>query len=539
MKRRDFLRNTALGSAMAIGVPGAEAIGKVEGAPPATRQSGLQLEETSVAQLQQAMAAGRTSCEQLASAYLQRIDSIDQAGPGVRSILEINPDWRRLAAALDAERAAGQVRGPLHGIPVVIKDNIDTADDMHTTAGSLALLDAPVPDDAFIVTRLREAGALILAKANLSEWANIRSTRSSSGWSGRGGQTRNPYALDRSPCGSSSGSAAAVSASLCALAIGTETDGSIICPSNACGIVGIKPTLGLWSRAGIIPIAHSQDTAGPMARTVADAAALLGPLVGADSNDSATAAAAQRGHADYTQFLDADGLRGARIGVARNFFGSHERIDALMEAAIAAMRGVGTEIIDPAPIPNADQYDDTEFTVLLYELKADLDAYLQNRGGPIRSLADVIAFNAGNAEREMPYFRQEIFELAQAKGALSDPEYLEALAANHRLSRDEGIDQVMQQHSLDALVAPSGGPAWPIDLVTGDHFLAGSSTAAAVSGYPSITVPAGRIFGLPVGISFVASAWQEPQLIRLAYAFEQATRHRVAPRFLPTADLSS
>jgi amidase len=480
----------------------------------------FEMEEATVADLQKRMSAGSLTASALTQRYLERIAAIDKRGPALNSVIELNPDALSIAAALDAERKAKGPRGPLHGIPVLIKDNIDTADRMMTTAGSLALVGSIAARDAIVAQRLRAAGAVLLGKTNLSEWANFRSSHSTSGWSGRGGLTRNPYALDRNACGSSSGSGAAVSANLCALAIGTETDGSIVCPASTNGVVGIKPTLGLIPATGIIPIAHSQDTAGPMARTVADAALLLGVLTGAD----------------YTKSLDPNGLRGARIGVARDkFFGFSEETDRVIEAAIAEMKRRGAEIVDPADIPTAGKFDDSESEVLSYEFKNDLNLYLGALvpKAPMHSLADVIAFNESHREREMPYFGQDLMIKAQAKGPLSSKEYLDALEKDRRLSRTEGIDAVMSKHRLDALVAPTAGPAWCTDLINGDHAPGGSSTPAAVAGYPNINVPAGYAWGLPVGISFFGAANSEPLLIKLAYAFEQATRHRRAPQFLP------
>jgi amidase len=429
------------------------------------------------------------------------------------------------------------VRGPLHGIPVLVKDNLDTADRMMTTAGSLALAGTPAARDSFVAERLRAAGAVLLGKTNLSEWANFRSTRSSRGWSARGGQCRNPYVLDRSPCGSSSGTGAAIAASFAAVGVGTETDGSIVCPSAASSLVGIKPTLGLVSRSGIVPIAHSQDTAGPMARSVADAAVLLGAMAGSDPRDADTRLADARRQPDYTRFLDPNGLRGARIGVVRKrLFGYDPHADRVVEAALTQLRGLGAVLVDPAEIPHLGEYDEAEFAVLLYEFKADLNAYLAARGptAPVRTLADLIAFNQREAAREMPYFGQEIFTMAQEKGPLSDPAYRAARAKCLRLSRREGLDAVLSAHRLDALVAPTSHLPCAIDLLLGDHGLGGASTAAAVSGYPSITVPAGYAFGAPVGMSFIGRAWSEPTLLRLAYAFEQGTKHRKAPRYLAT-----
>ena len=489
--------------------------------------------ETTIQDLQAGMGDGRFTARVLVEQYLARIQLLD---PQVNAIIELNPDALAIADALDQERAAQGPRSLLHGIPIILKDNIDTADALQTTAGSLALAGSIAPQDAFLITQLRTAGAIILGKANLSEWANFRSTRSSSGWSSRGGQTRNPYALDRSPCGSSSGSAAAVTANFCAAAIGTETDGSIVCPSHANGIVGIKPTLGLVSRSGVIPIAHSQDTAGPMARTVADAAILLGAITGADPRDPETAVSPHPAATNYTPFLDKNGLQGARIGVARNFFGHHPDVDALMEQAIAAMKAQGAEIVDPADLDSLQGFSQSEVMVLLYEFKADLNAYLATLGpdAPVKTMADVIAFNAANPA-VMPYFGQERMLAAQEKGPLTESAYLEALADNRRQARQEGIDKALQTHRLDAIIAPSGGPAWPIDWVNGDHHGGGSSSPAAVAGYPSITVPMGFVHGLPVGISFIGGQYQEGVLIRLAYAFEQAVQARRPPKFEPTA----
>jgi len=496
-------------------------------------------EEPGIAALQAQMHSGKLTSRALVKRYLGRIEKLDRGGPKLRAVLELNPDALRIAEELDRERKLKGPRGPLHGIPILIKDNIDTADRMTTTAGSLALEGWIPSDDAFLVKRLREAGAVILGKTNLSEWANFRSSRSSSGWSGRGGQTRHPYALDRNPSGSSSGSAVAVAAELCAAAVGTETDGSIVSPCNACGIVGIKPTLGLISRSGIIPIAHSQDTAGPMARTVSDAAALLGALAGVDPHDSAGAASKGRAQADYTQYLNADALSGARLGVARQFMGANRRVDALTAQALKDLQTRGATLVDLDEIPNLFAFGASESEVLHYEFKADLNAYLSRLPpGRPRSLKELIAFNEREKEREMPFFGQETFLRAEGKGPLTDQAYLDALERNHRLSRTEGLDVVFERHRLDAVIAPTGGPAGLTDLIYGGGGgLRGPSSVAAVSGYPHLTVPMGYLFGLPVGISFLGRAWTEGRLIQLGYSYEQATLHRKAPRFLPTIEI--
>ena len=494
--------------------------------------------EATVTGLQAAMSSGKLTSKALVSSYLARIKAIDKSGPHINAIIELNPDALAIAAALDKERKAKGPRGPLHGIPVLIKDNIATFDKMQTTAGSLALVGIKPPRDAFLVTQLRAAGAVILGKTNLSEWANIRSARSTSGWSGRGGRTKNPYALDRNTSGSSSGSGAAIAASLAAVAVGTETDGSIISPANANGLVGIKPTLGLVSRNGIIPIAHSQDTAGPMTRSVTDAAILLTALAGSDARDAATVEADQR-KTDYRKFLQADGLKGARIGVVRaNITGANDLVVKVIEEALLVLKAQGAILLDPVELPNAGKYGRTEFEVLLYELKADLAVYLAEfaAGSKFKTLQDIIDFNEANRGSEMPYFNQETFLRAVQKGGLDSQEYIDALATNLRLSRAEGIDAVMKQHNLDALVAPSGGPAWLTDFIKGDNSGGGFTSPAAVAGYPHITVPAGAVYGLPIGLSFVGGAWSEPILIKLAYAYEQASKQRRAPTFPRTVN---
>jgi amidase len=546
MKRREFLQRSTLAVTAAIATPaiaGSAAALEVpagSGAEPVPAPPPFELDETTIADLQDAMKSGRLTARSIAEKYLKRIEAIDRNGPAVNAVIEVNPEALSIAETLDRERGEKGPRGPLHGIPILIKDNIDTADRMMTTAGSLALVGSAPSRDAFVAGKLREAGAVILGKTNLSEWANFRSTRSSSGWSGRGGQTRNPYALDRNPCGSSSGSGAATAANLCAAAIGTETDGSIVCPSSMNSLVGIKPTLGLVSRAGIVPIAHSQDTAGPMARTVADAAILLGALTGVDPRDPATTPSQGKALTDYTRFLDKDGLRGARLGIVRKSFGFNDRVDRLLDDLIAEMKRLGAVIVDPADIPTAGKFDDTELEVLLYEFKADLNAYLAGRGAqaPAHSLKELIEFNEAHREKELKYFGQELFVRAEGKGPLTDKPYLDALKKNHALSREQGLDFVLKKNRLDALIAPTAGPAWPTDWVNGDHFTGGYASASAVAGYPHLTMPAGYVYGLPVGISLFASAYGEPTLIRIAYSLEQATKVRRPPRFLATADLS-
>jgi amidase len=534
MNRRDFLQLAALGTAQVM-IPNSALAADSERPHPAPapfRIKPFEWQEATIAELQAAMKSGKETAVSLAKEYLQRIEDLDKRGPAVNAVIEINPDAPAIARDLDRERKAKGPRGPMHGIPVLIKDNIATHDRMMTTAGSLALLGSVPPQDSFVAQKLREAGAVILGKTNLSEWANFRGDRSSSGWSGRGGQTHNPYALDRNPSGSSSGSAVAVSANLCAVAIGTETDGSIISPSTVCGIVGLKPTVGLVSRSGIIPIAHSQDTAGPMARSVADAAILLGALTGVDSRDTATESSREKSHRDYTQFLDPNGLRGARLGVARKFFRSGSISEKLLESALEEMKRLGAVIVDVAD--DLAKFGEAEHEVLLYEFKVDLNVYLTSLGpkAPVRSLQDVIDFNERNKEKELPWFGQETLIKAQEKGPLTEQAYLDAVEKCRRLSRDEGIDGAMDKHELDAIVAPSGGPAGKTDPIYGDRGVGGSSSPAAVAGYPNITVPAGDRFGLPVGISFFGRAFGEPTLLRIAFAFEQATKARKPPKFL-------
>jgi amidase len=537
--RRSFLKTAVCGGVAATLTPLYPALGAAREIVPAAAApevKSFELEEITIAELQDGMKSGKFTARSLVEKYSARIDEIDKHGPSINAIIERNPDALSIAEALDQERKAKGPRGPMHGIPVLIKDNIDTADKMMTTAGSLALVGSRPQQDSFVAQKLRSAGAVILGKTNLSEWANIRSSHSTSGWSGRGGLTRNPYVLDRNPCGSSSGTGSGISANLAAVGIGTETDGSIVCPSSSNGLAGIKPTVGLISRNGIIPISHTQDSAGPMCRTVLDAATLLGVLTGIDPGDSATAASAGKAHTGYTQFCDPNGLKGARIGVARKYFGFSDPVDALMEQALDAMKKQGAVLVDPADIETLGKFDESELLIFMYELKADLNAYLARLGptAPVRTLKDIIDFNERNKQKEMPYFGQDLFVKAEAKGPLTEKSYLDTIEKNHQLARTEGIDATMDKYHLDAIVAPTGGPAWLTDLINGDHFAGGSSNAAAVAGYPNINVTAGSISGLPVGISFFGRAWSEPTLIRVAFAFEQATKARQAPRFLST-----
>ena len=551
--RRGFIgTGAAAGGALVLGGveactgsdgSGSGAAGAAADAGPGAGQpwpvSSFELEGVSIMDLHAGMVSGRWTSRDITEAYLNRIAEIDRQGPTLRSVIETNPDALEIAESLDREMAEGQVRGPLHGIPIILKDNVATHDRMTTTAGSYALEGSIPPEDSGVARKLREAGAVLLGKANLSEWANFRSSRSSSGWSARGGQCRNPYVLDRNPCGSSSGSGAAASASLSAAAIGTETNGSIVCPSNANGLVGIKPTVGLVSRSRIIPISHTQDTAGPMARTVRDAALVLGALTGLDRSDSATTAGAERAETDYTPYLDPDGLRDARIGVATQYSEGHEAVEAVFAEALDVMRAAGATVVEIPEVEAWRRMGGPSGRLMRYEFKADLNAYLAGLGpdAPVKSLEEIIAFNEANAERELPFFQQEIMHQAQELGPLSESGYQEALAEAMRLSRDEGIDRVMAEHGLDAIVAPTGSPAWTTDLINGDRYHMGSSSPAAISGYPNITVPMGSFAELPVNISIWGRAWSEPELLRIAYAYEQLTHHRRAPRFIPTLDL--
>ncbi|MEH0153100.1 amidase [Limibacter armeniacum] len=523
MKRRNFLKKGLVSSAF-FG-----AAGILAGETFANSHNDFDFLEWDVSQMQEAMQAGKLTSLQLTKAYLKRIETLNKKGPELRAVIATNPKAEAQAEQLDKERAAGKVRGPLHGIPILVKDNINTTA-LPTTAGSWALKNHQ-PKNAFIMDKLEEAGAILLGKANLSEWANFRSTRSSSGWSGVGGQCRNPYSLDRTPCGSSSGSGAAVAANLCAIAIGTETNGSIICPSSINGIVGIKPTVGLWSRTGIVPISHTQDTAGPMARTVTDAAVLLTALAGKDKEDQATQDAHSSIGTDFTKALDKHALKGARIGIARNFFGKYGPVDEVMDSVMETLKGQGATLVDIENVFGANDFDESEFEVLLYEFKHDLNSYLKKFNAPVKSLEELIAYNKEHAKEEMPWFGQELFEMAQQKGELTDHAYLDALKKIKEVTTTNGIDKHFKEQNLDAILAPSNGPAWTIDWLLGDHGYMGSSGLAAMSGYPNITVPAGQVKGMPIGVSFVGKAWSEAKLLAVAYAYEQASKSRIVPEF--------
>jgi amidase len=530
MKRKLFNQALLVGIAL-FGLAGCSC-GCVTTSPVIDPALILNLEEITVSQLQQGYRDGRFTVADVVQGYLQRIEAIDRNGPKLNSVLRVNPDALKIAAELDAELKAGKSRGPLHGIPVILKDNIDSVDPMPTTAGATVLRDSYARRDSWVAKRLRAAGAVILAKANMSEWANFRASYSSSGWSGVGGQTRNPYVLDRNPCGSSSGSGVAVSASLCALAIGTETNGSIVCPATNNGIVGLKPTVGLVSRAGIIPISFTQDTAGPMGRTVEDVALCLGALTGVDEADAKTAASAGHALADYTPFLKADGLKGKRVGLLKNLAGYHHRVDALLEQAAAYLKSRGAEVVE-LDGPKEGPIENDSFQVMLYEFKDGLNKYFSglDASAPVRDLAGLIEFNKKDPV-ELRWFDQKLLEQAQEKGGLEAAEYRKALEAMLKAARTEGIDKLMDDHHLDALMAPTGAPAWKTDLVDGDHFTGSSSSLAAIAGYPSITVPMGAVEGLPVGISFFGRAWSEPVLIEIAFAYEQGTKHRRAPKYI-------
>jgi len=540
LDRRAFVGASLAAGAALLGVPESASGSESPVRPLAASLSGGpapqvdDLLEHSVAELGALMQRGALTSRELTQRFLTRIAQMDKTGVALNAVIELNPDALAIAEQRDAERKSGATVGPMHGIPVLIKDNIGTADKMRTTAGSLALAASTPSRDAFIVERLRAAGAVLLGKTNLSEWANYRSTHSSSGWSGRGGLTRNPYVLNRNTSGSSSGTGAAMAATFATVGIGSETDGSIISPSSICGLVGIKPTVGLWGRSGIIPISASQDTAGPMARSVADAATLLGVLTGVDPRDTATNASRGKSALSYAEFLDAAGLKGARIGAARHLAGFNDVVDARFDEAIAALRSAGATVIDPVKLATAGKFDDAEETVLDYEFKAGINAYFASLGAdaPVKSLAELIAWNERERAREMPWFGQEIFVRAQKRGPLTDKKYLDARAKCIRLSRTEGVDAVMAKHRLDAIILPSNAPAWTTDFLNGDHVTGGNSSFAAVAGYPSITVPMGLVGELPVGLSFVARAWEEGKLIKLAYAFEQATRLRRGPKYL-------
>ncbi|WP_205502384.1 amidase [Rufibacter psychrotolerans] len=551
MNRRNFLRTGSLAgiTVSALGL-GACATAPTTSATPPNQDTApaptpataanaspteFQLNEVTIQELQRKMQSGELTSKAITQLYLDRIQAVDQSGPKLKSVIEVNPDALQIAEALDQERKAGKVRGPLHGIPVMVKDNIDTHDKMSTSAGALALADNKAAKDAFIVTQLRNAGAVIIGKTNLSEWANFRSTNSSSGWSGRGGQTRNAYVLDRTPCGSSSGSGVAVSANLCAVTVGTETNGSIVCPAAVSGVVGLKPTVGLVSRTGIIPISHTQDTAGPLARTVTDAAVLLGVLAGVDPADAVTKESSGKAHQDYTRFLDANALQGKRIGVEKSFMQGHVAIDALLQKALDQLKSKGATIVEVEVVKKIREVSGSSFKILQYEFKDGVNKYLASANARVKSLRDVIEYNKQHAAESMPFFKQEILEMSDKLGDLNTKEYKEALAKQVPGSR-AAIDKIMQDNKLDAITGPTYGPSWCIDLVNGDSFTGyGLSTPAALSGYPHITVPMGQVQGLPIGLSFFGRAYSEPQLLAIAYAYEQVSQNRKAPQFLKTA----
>jgi amidase len=535
MRRRDLILAAASSTAL---WQGATKLAAAEAAGTPAAIASFELEEIPLSELAAGLTQGRWSSERLTELYIARAASIDRAGPNLNAIIELQPRALEMARALDAERRAGKLRGALHGIPILVKDNIETGDGMATSAGSLALANWRSPNDAFVIQQLRSAGALVFGKTNLSEWANFRSTHSISGWSGRGGQTRNPYALDRTPSGSSSGSGAAAAASLCAAAVGSETDGSITGPASFNALVGLKPTLGLISRSGVIPLSHSQDTSGPMARTVRDVALLLGGMTGVDPNDEVTLESRDHIAADYSRFLDPNGLKGARLGIARKFFADSAPLDRYLSECVARLKDAGAEIIDPADLPSHGKISDPETEVLLYDFKHDLNHYLTRlpADAPARTLEGLISFNEQHRAQEMPYFEQEQFIQAQAKGPLTEPGYRKARAECLRLARAEGIDAVISKHRLDAIVTLTAGPPWLIDRVNGDSDTGGCTTPAAVAGYPHISVPSGLYRGLPIGLSFFASAWSEPMLLKLAYAWEQQTLARRRPTYVGSTD---
>jgi amidase len=527
MDRRDFLVAAAVAASAAADTSS-------EASSARAQSSGGSLEELSLADIAAAFAEGRLTSHQLTQSYLERIEKLNRRGPNLCAVIETNPRALEIAAALDAERKSRGPRGPLHGVPILVKDNVETSDHMMSTAGSQALQGWYAPQDAPLVERLRAAGAVILGKANLSEWANFRSTHSLSGWSGRGGQCRNPYATDRTPSGSSSGSAVAVSSNLCAIAVGTETDGSIVSPASINGIVGLKPTVGLVSRRGIAPISHSQDTAGPLTRTVRDAAVMLGLMSGLDGADAASAAVGDHFETDYARYVDANGLSGARLGIARKFFVDNAPLNAFLDTCIATLQSAGAVVVDPADLPMHGSWAASEQEVLLYEFKADLNAYLRRLPptAPVRSLAALIKFNEAHRDTEMPLFDQELLRQAEAKGPLTDKAYRDARAACLKATRSDGIDAVLAKDKLDAMVTLTAGPAWLIDTVNGDSDTGGCSSPAAIAGYPHITVPAGLYRGLPIGLSFFGAAFSEGKLIKLGSGFEAVAHARVPPRFL-------